>query len=124
MFPPMMRDALMPLLAADAAEDWERARVNVRLWTLASEAEVPKLTPRERAMLRQIDEGDRSYSEIAASEHISVNTVKYHMKALYKKLGASTRAGAVASARRWGLLDDPPSREDPGGASGGIPSSP
>jgi LuxR family transcriptional regulator, maltose regulon positive regulatory protein len=35
---------------------------------------------------------------------VSVNTVKAHMRAIYRKLGAARRREAVARAREWGLL--------------------
>ena len=43
--------------------------------------------------------------EIAAQLHLSVNTVRSHTRALYRKLGVSTRADAVARAAKRGLLE-------------------
>jgi LuxR family maltose regulon positive regulatory protein len=43
-------------------------------------------------------------SEIAENLGISVNTVKAHMRAIYRKLGVSRRSDAVAHARDIGLL--------------------
>jgi LuxR family maltose regulon positive regulatory protein len=45
-----------------------------------------------------------SEREIAAELVISFNTVHSHVKATYRKLGASSRREAVARARRDGLL--------------------
>ncbi|WP_433292599.1 LuxR C-terminal-related transcriptional regulator [Actinoplanes sp. CA-030573] len=42
--------------------------------------------------------------EIAGSLGISVNTVKAHMRAIYRKLGAARRREAVVRARQRGLL--------------------
>jgi LuxR family maltose regulon positive regulatory protein len=42
--------------------------------------------------------------EIADSLGISVNTVKAHMRAIYRKLGAARRREAVVRARQLGLL--------------------
>jgi DNA-binding CsgD family transcriptional regulator len=36
---------------------------------------------------------------------VSRNTVKSHVAAIYRKLGATSRSGAVEHARRTGLLD-------------------
>jgi len=36
---------------------------------------------------------------------LSPNTIKSHAKAIYRKLGATTRSEAVRQARELGLLD-------------------
>jgi two-component system, NarL family, response regulator LiaR len=61
------------------------------------------LSARESELLPLLAEGLKN-SEIAASLYLSVNTVKTHLKDLYRKLGASNRAQAVASAAEAGLL--------------------
>jgi LuxR family maltose regulon positive regulatory protein len=43
--------------------------------------------------------------EIAARLHVSVNTVKTHAHAVYRKLDATSRSEAVERARRIGLVD-------------------
>ena len=43
-------------------------------------------------------------AEIAENLGISVNTVKAHMRAIYRKLGAARRREAVAIARQLGYL--------------------
>jgi DNA-binding NarL/FixJ family response regulator len=55
------------------------------------------LTSRERAVLEQLAEG-KSNSEIADHLHLSTNTVKFHVRNLYSKLGVSNRTEAAA---RW-----------------------
>ena len=45
-----------------------------------------------------------TYGEIADQLYISVNTLKSHVKAVYRKLGVATRAEAVTEGRRVGLL--------------------
>jgi ATP/maltotriose-dependent transcriptional regulator MalT len=45
-----------------------------------------------------------SQREIGASLYVSVNTVKTHTKSIFRKLGVSTRADAVARARELGLV--------------------
>jgi LuxR family maltose regulon positive regulatory protein len=47
----------------------------------------------------------RSLPEIAQELNVSANTVKTHTRAIYRKLEASSRAGAVVRARGSGLLD-------------------
>jgi LuxR family maltose regulon positive regulatory protein len=61
------------------------------------------LTERERAALVRLP-SYLTQPEIAAELFMSVNTLKTHLKGLYRKLGACSRAEAVASARRHGLV--------------------
>jgi LuxR family transcriptional regulator, maltose regulon positive regulatory protein len=42
--------------------------------------------------------------EIAVRHTVSVNTVKTHLRSLYRKLGAPNRREAVAAGRRLCLL--------------------
>jgi len=46
-----------------------------------------------------------SRREIGAKLYISLNTVKTHTRELYRKLGATSRADAIASAEALGLLE-------------------
>ncbi len=62
------------------------------------------LTERELAMLRALPTM-RSNTEIAADTYLSVNTVKAHLKGLFRKLGVSSRREAVERGRDLGLLD-------------------
>jgi two-component system, NarL family, nitrate/nitrite response regulator NarL len=66
-------------------------------------ARVPPLTPREQEILGMLAEGLPNKG-IAARLGISDHTVKTHLEAIFDKLGASTRAEAVARAVRAGLL--------------------
>lgn len=63
-----------------------------------------ELTPRERSVL-QLVPTMMSNAEIADELFVSVNTVKVHLKSLYRKLGATNRRQAVARARALGLVD-------------------
>ena len=56
------------------------------------------LTAREQAVLRYLPT-DLSKAEIAAELFVSVNTVKTHMKNIYRKLDVTERAQAVRRAR-------------------------
>jgi LuxR family maltose regulon positive regulatory protein len=66
------------------------------------EAAAP-LTERELAVLRLLPTR-LSTQEISRQLYVSVNTVRTHVKAVYRKLQATTRAEAVARARELGLL--------------------
>jgi LuxR family transcriptional regulator, maltose regulon positive regulatory protein len=62
-----------------------------------------ELTDRELSVLRLLA-GDLSQREIGAALYVSLNTVKTHTRGIYRKLGASTRAEAVARARAQDLI--------------------
>lgn len=64
---------------------------------------VEPLTDRELEVLRLISEGI-SYREIADRLVVSVNTVRFHVKGIYGKLGGKNRAAAIAQARTLKLL--------------------
>jgi LuxR family maltose regulon positive regulatory protein len=61
------------------------------------------LTDRELAVLRQLPTM-KSNREIAAEMYFSVNTVKTHLKSVYRKLGVNRRRAAVEEARARSLL--------------------
>ena len=61
-------------------------------------------TAAELAVLRCLAAG-LSRREIGARLYISLNTVKTHLRELYRKLGATSRADAVARAEALGLLE-------------------
>jgi LuxR family maltose regulon positive regulatory protein len=61
------------------------------------------LTEREMAVLAELPTM-RSNDEIAAEFYVSVNTVKSHLKHLYRKLGVTNRREAVQRAREIGLI--------------------
>ncbi len=64
---------------------------------------VEGLTDRELAVLRYLP-SQLSQREIASELYVSLNTVKTHCKAIYRKLGAGGRKAAVRAARGHGLL--------------------
>ncbi len=69
-------------------------------------AAVQPLTSREQSVLMLLPTM-MSNTEIAVELFVSVNTVKVHLKALYRKLGVTNRRQAVARGRELGLLDSP-----------------
>jgi LuxR family maltose regulon positive regulatory protein len=62
-----------------------------------------ELTAKEQEVLRLLATR-LSRREIGQRLYVSLNTVKTHQRALYRKLGAENRAAAVARARELGLL--------------------
>jgi LuxR family maltose regulon positive regulatory protein len=62
-----------------------------------------ELTPRELEVLRLLDT-HLSRREIGQRLYVSLNTVKTHQRALYRKLGVEDRGAAVQRARELGLV--------------------
>lgn len=54
-----------------------------------------------------------SRHEIAVRLHVSENTVKSQLRAVYAKLGARTREEALARAIELGVLRTPPLTDQP-----------
>lgn len=67
------------------------------------ESEAGVFTRRETAVLRRFSDG-LSCLEMAEELSISIHTVKYHVKNIYRKLGVRRRACAVHVAHSLGLL--------------------
>jgi PAS domain S-box-containing protein len=64
----------------------------------------PHLTPRQTEVLRLLERG-RSTNQIAAELHLSIETVRNHIRHILRALGVHSRLEAVALTRRDHLLD-------------------
>ena len=64
---------------------------------------VERLSTREREVLAHAA-GMLSTAELAAEMYLSVNTVKTHLRSIYRKLSATHRSEAVRRARQLGLI--------------------
>jgi LuxR family transcriptional regulator, maltose regulon positive regulatory protein len=64
---------------------------------------VEPLSEREQEVLRHVS-GLLSTAEVASEMYISVNTVKTHLRNIYRKLAATHRGEAVRRARHLGLI--------------------
>lgn len=62
------------------------------------------LTPRESEVLQLLSEG-LGNKEIAFRLHISEHTIKFHIRSILGKLGASSRTEAVSRGLRSGLIE-------------------
>ncbi len=58
----------------------------------------PHLTPRQGEVLHLLEQG-RSTKQIAAELHLSTETVRNHVRHLFRALGVNSRLEAVAAAR-------------------------
>jgi PAS domain S-box-containing protein len=59
----------------------------------------PHLTPRQVEVLRLLEQG-RSTKQIADELHLSTETVRNHVRRLFRALGVNSRLEAVAAAHR------------------------
>jgi ATP/maltotriose-dependent transcriptional regulator MalT len=66
-------------------------------------ASLEALSQRELEVLRYVP-SVLSAAEIGAELYVSVNTIKAHLRSIYRKLGVSRRREAVIEAQRHGLL--------------------
>jgi two-component system, NarL family, nitrate/nitrite response regulator NarL len=71
---------------------------------LRADDDRPALSARERDVLKLAAAGC-SAPEMARRLYLGVGTVKTHLQSLYRKLGVTDRAAAVAEAMRQGLLE-------------------
>ena len=67
-------------------------------------ADQKALSPRELDVLRLASKGYRN-NEIARLAGISVNTLKYHLKNAFDKLGVTSRTEAVTEAIHRGIIE-------------------
>jgi LuxR family maltose regulon positive regulatory protein len=70
------------------------------------ELPIEALTERELAVLRMLP-SRLTLREIADELFISINTLKFHLKVIYRKLGCSSRAEAAERARALAGLHRP-----------------
>jgi DNA-binding CsgD family transcriptional regulator len=64
-----------------------------------------ELSPREREVLERAAFG-RSNGQIAAELGVTVNTVKFHLASIFRKLGVANRTAAATAYVRMGAQDD------------------
>jgi LuxR family transcriptional regulator of spore coat protein len=65
---------------------------------------IPSLTRRERVILANLTE-DATLEQIARRLYVTRNTVKTQVRSVYRKLGVSSRAEAIAKANEFQLAD-------------------
>ena len=64
---------------------------------------VEPLSEREVTVLRYLC-SRLTYQEIAGALYVSPNTLKSHVRSVYRKLGVASRADAIAAGRRHALI--------------------
>ncbi|WP_456931416.1 LuxR C-terminal-related transcriptional regulator [Geodermatophilus sp. SYSU D00079] len=101
--PPEVADLLAGLLGSFGAREPIARRVLRARFALSADDRPAALTERERTVLDMLP-SQRSFGEIATELAVSHSTVKTHVRAIYGKLGATSRRDAVDRARSRGLL--------------------
>lgn len=92
-----------------------------RRWLIRTPAPDPNaLTDREESVLALVAEG-KSNAQIGAALGLSENTIKFHLKNLYSKLGVTNRTEAAAKFHQRSTSSEAVLRTAPR-ASGGGPS--
>ena len=61
------------------------------------------LTPHEMRLVKLLVEG-HNYQTAAAELHVSVNTIRFHMRSIYSKLHVHSKAEAVSKALRTRII--------------------
>ncbi len=86
-----------PAVLIDTIASVRQGRMSIPFIDISALSDDPleNLTVREKELLRALSNGWTN-EQIASRIGISRNTVKYHLKNLYEKIGASNRAMAVA----------------------------
>ena len=100
-----LRDSPSPGIFVQLLDDTER-RLRGRAPRKSHEpveVEPEELSTREMSVLRLLG-SELSVAQIGEELYISRNTVKTHVRGIYRKLGADTRAAAVAKAKELGLV--------------------
>lgn len=88
-------------IARQVVEVLRALRVEAASPSLPEDASL--LSPREREILRGLAAGD-TYQTAARKLGISTDTVRFHIRKIYRKLQAHSQSEAVAKALRQGLL--------------------
>ena len=100
---PAVQELLWRDLDRLARTDGFASRVVARLGSSRSSGAVTTLTPAEARVLRELP-SLLTVPEIATLHGVSANTIKTHLRSLYRKLDVKGRRQAVEVARRDGLL--------------------
>jgi DNA-binding NarL/FixJ family response regulator len=104
--PSVLRKAVQALASG---EMWIERRLLTRvLQQLLFASRSPKLTPREKDVLRLIARG---YKNRAIAERLSISheTVRWHIRSLHSKLGLQDRLGTALYAQQYLEPETPPS---------------
>jgi DNA-binding NarL/FixJ family response regulator len=80
------------------------ARLVLEQLHAAEERLTARLTERQRDVLEQLASGLR-YDQMALTLEVTTNTVRAHVRSIYRKLDAATRIEAVLTGVKLGEID-------------------
>lgn len=114
---PLLQDLINRRLSVDTPASMVKASIESQLLGIiaperldpeqddhADDTPLEPLTEREADLLR-LAEGGMTNAQIAAHLVIKEATVKWHLHNAFQKLGVRNRMGALAAARKYGLID-------------------
>jgi two-component system nitrate/nitrite response regulator NarL len=102
--PEQLREAILAAAAGQEFLSGDILAAVAREIRLRNHDDRPRLSAREREILKRIAQGETP-TTMARAMHLGLSTVKTHCRNLFDKLGVSDRAAAVAEAFRRGLID-------------------
>lgn len=94
---------LLTALAHDIDSSYRFTGILRRTLAVNTAPSIPTITAAEQVILVHLPSG-RTAEEIGHELQVSVNTVKTHIRNLYRKFGVRTRGEAISAAIRCGLL--------------------
>ena len=101
---PLLRRIGGPFPDAHLARVLDHAeRSHIQAGATRAHPAVEPLSGREQEIIAHLP-SHRSQGQIAAEMYVSINTVKTHIRAVYRKLGVSSRSEAVSVARARQLI--------------------
>ncbi len=99
--PAQLKEALLQVMAGGSPMSPGIARHVIRFFQPAPVASGEALTPREQEIVRAIEDG-LSYKLIADRLGISIDTVRNHIRSVYRKLEVNSKAEVIARLGRGG----------------------
>jgi DNA-binding NarL/FixJ family response regulator len=100
---PLLKEHLLQVAAGGSPMSPSVARHITRYFAPRPTAPADALTVREHDIVRGIEDG-LSYKLIAARLHLSIDTVRSHIRQVYRKLHVNSKAELMSRARQRPLL--------------------
>jgi DNA-binding NarL/FixJ family response regulator len=99
---PLLKEHLLQVAAGGSPMSPSVARHVTRYFAPRPAVPADSLTPREHEIVRGIEDG-LSYKLIAERLHVSIDTVRSHIRQVYRKLQVNSKAEIMAKARQRSL---------------------